>query len=313
MAGERAAGDKTLNLADRLRWLAVLYADISGSTLIYEQAGDATAQRDIVRCLNLLAAIAHSHGGRLEQTIGDEVMCSFVLPDQAAQAAVAMHEQLREASAAKVFVSGVLRVRIGWHYGLAEAHEGELGGALPVVAQQVTGLARPEEILATDAAVSALSAAWRSAAQRLDTIDSRLDGQPMTLYRLPWDKDEDVTHFRLGKAPTRVVTSKRLLLRHAEHEVVLDAEHRRCSIGRGRDSDLATGSRFTSKRHAEVVYRRGRFYLIDNSINGTFIAPDGGTVQHLHHEQAALLGRGVIMFGSPANKDPAASVNYQCE
>ena len=313
MAGERASGDTTVNLADTLRWLAVLYADISGSSRIYEQVGDATAQRDIVRCLNLLAEVAHSHGGRLEQTIGDEVMCSFVLPDQAAQAAVAMHEQLREASAAKVFVSGVLRVRIGWHYGLAEANEGELDGALPVVAKQVTGLARPDEILATDAAVTALSSSWRSAAQRLDTIDSRLDGRPMTLYRLPWDKDEEVTHYRLRKTPARIVTSKRLVLRHAERELVLDADHRRCSIGRGRDSDLATGSRFTSKRHAEVVYRRGRFYIIDNSINGTFIAPDGATVQHLHHEQAALFGRGVIMFGSPANKDPAASVNYQCD
>ena len=313
MAGERAGGDETLSLADTLRWLAVLYADISGSSRIYEQAGDATAQRDIVRCLNLLAEVAHRHGGRLEQTIGDEVMCSFLLPDNAAQAAVAMHEQLREASAAKVFVSGVLRVRIGWHYGVAEAHEGELGGALPVLAQQVTGLARPDEILATDAAVSALSAVWRSAAQRLDTIDSRVDGQPMTLYRLPWDKDEEVTHFRLGKTPARVVTSKRLVLRHGEHEVVLDADHRRCSIGRARGSDLAIGSRFTSKRHAEVVYRRGRFYVIDNSINGTFIAPDGATVQHLHHEQAALVGSGVIMFGSPANKDPAASVHYQCD
>ncbi len=313
MAAERAAGDETVSLADTLRWLVVLYADISGSSRIYEQVGDATAQRDIVRCLNLLAEVAHGHGGCLEQTIGDEVMCSFVLPDKAAQAAVAMHERLREASAAKLFVSGVLRVKIGWHYGLAEAHGGELGGALPVVAQQVTGLARPDEILATDAAVSALSSSWRSAAQRLDTIDSRVDGQAMTLYRLPWDKDEEVTQFRLGKTPARVVTSKRLVLRHGELEVVLDADHRRCAIGRGRDSDLATGSRFTSKRHAEVVYRRGRFYVIDNSINGTFIAPASGTVQHLHHEQAVLSGTGVIMFGSPANKDPAASVSYQCD
>ena len=78
MAGERAAGDETLSLADTLRWLVVLYADISGSSRIYEQSGDVTAQRDIVRCLNLLAEVAHSHGGRLEQTIGDEVMCSFV-------------------------------------------------------------------------------------------------------------------------------------------------------------------------------------------------------------------------------------------
>jgi len=313
MNEEQVTGDETLGLADTLQWLAVLYADISGSSRLYEQFGDVTAQRDIVRCLNLLTEVAQQHGGRLERTIGDEVMCSFVLPERAAEAAVAMHEKLREASAAQRFVSGTLRVRIGWHYGVAEASNGELGGALPVIAQQVTSLARPDEILASESAIGALSADWRASAQRLDTIDSRVDGQPMTLYRLPWDKDEEVTQFRLGKAPTRVIVSTRLVLRHGAIEVVLDADHRRCAVGRGRDADLATGSRFTSKRHAEVVYRRGRFYVIDNSINGTFVAPEGGAVQHLHHEEGALLGSGVIMFGSPANKDPGASVAYRCE
>jgi class 3 adenylate cyclase len=313
MTGESIAHSEVMSYEDTLQCLAVLYADISGSSRLYEQFGDATAQRDIVRCLTLLTEVAQAHGGRLEQTIGDEVMCSFVLPERAAEAAVAMHEKLREASAAKAFVSGTLRVRIGWHYGVAEASNGELGGALPIVAQQVTALSRPDEILASDAAVAALSSFWRDAAQRLDTIDSRVDGQPLTIYRLPWDKDEEVTHFRLNKAPTRVITSMRLILRHGERELVLNADHRRCSIGRGRDSDLATGSRFTSKRHAEVVYRRGRFYVIDNSINGTFIAPDGGVVQHLHHEEAPLLGTGVIMFGSPTTKDPDASVNYRCD
>ncbi len=313
MTDDRIPRSEVMSLEDTLQCLAVLYADISGSSRLYEQFGDAAAQRDIMRCLNLLTEVAQRHGGRLEQTIGDEVMCSFVLPERAAEAAVAMHEKLREASAAQAFDSGTLRVRIGWHYGVAEASNDELGGALPTVAQQVTGLARPDEILASDAAVAALSSSWRGAAQRLDTIDSRVDGQPVTLYRLPWDKDEEVTHFRLDKTPTRVIASMRLILRHGEREVLVDADHRRCTIGRGRDSDLATGSRFTSKRHAEVVYRRGRFYVIDNSINGTFIAPDGGAVQHLHHEEAALLGRGVIMFGSPASKDPDASVMYDCD
>jgi adenylate cyclase len=313
MSAAHVSGDETLGLAETLQWLVVLYADISGSSRLYEQFGDATAQRDIVRCLNLLAEVAQNHGGRLEQTIGDEVMCSFVLPERAAQAAVAMHEKLREASAAQVFASGALQVRIGWHYGVAETTNGELGGPLLVVAQQVTSLARPDEILATDSGVGALSAGWRSSARRLDTIESRVDGQPFTIFHLPWDKDEEVTQFRLGKTPPRVIVSTRLVLRHAEREVVVDADHRRCAVGRGRDSDLATGSRFTSKHHAEVVYRRGRFYVIDNSINGTFIAPEGGTVQHLHHEEAALLGAGVIMFGSPASRDPGASVSYRCE
>ena len=192
MVNAPAIGEETFGLADTLQWLAVLYADISGSSRLYEQFGDVTAQRDIVRCLTLLTEVAQAHGGRLERTIGDEVMCSFVLPERAAQAAVAMHEKLREASAAQAFVSGTLRVRIGWHYGVAESHDGELGGALPLVAQQVTALARPDEILASDPAVAALSAAcavvdtvWPTLLPDADADDNH---RRMAPWRARWDE-----------------------------------------------------------------------------------------------------------------------------
>lgn len=35
MANEHVTGDETYGLADTLQWLAVLYADISGSSRIY--------------------------------------------------------------------------------------------------------------------------------------------------------------------------------------------------------------------------------------------------------------------------------------
>ena len=57
--------------------LAVLFADVSGSTSLYEKLGDARALECIGLCLNIMREVTAEHGGRVIKTIGDEVMCVF--------------------------------------------------------------------------------------------------------------------------------------------------------------------------------------------------------------------------------------------
>ena len=56
---------------------AVLFADIAGSTKLYEVLGDSEAKRLIDEVLIALTALTKRHGGRVVKTIGDEVMCVF--------------------------------------------------------------------------------------------------------------------------------------------------------------------------------------------------------------------------------------------
>src|SRR5256885_15498888 len=55
----------------------VLFADVSGSTKLYETIGDAAAHQAIDLCIKLFAALTEQHGGRVAKTIGDEVMAEF--------------------------------------------------------------------------------------------------------------------------------------------------------------------------------------------------------------------------------------------
>src|SRR2546428_2098545 len=73
------------------RVTTVLFADVSGSTRLYETEGDAAALDAIGRCIERLSQAAESIGGRGLKTIGDEGMGLFPPPDPAASAAPQMH------------------------------------------------------------------------------------------------------------------------------------------------------------------------------------------------------------------------------
>src|SRR2546427_12852400 len=78
------------------RQTTVLFADVSGSTKLYETAGDAAALTAIGRCIEHMRKAAESTGGRVVKTIGDEIMALFPSPDAAAGAAPAMHATLQQ-------------------------------------------------------------------------------------------------------------------------------------------------------------------------------------------------------------------------
>ena len=80
--------------------LVVLYADVSGSTSLYEKFGDKMASSDVHVLLDLLTEVVEEHDGRKIKTIGDEIMCMFYKPEKAALAAINMNQILREASEA---------------------------------------------------------------------------------------------------------------------------------------------------------------------------------------------------------------------
>src|SRR2546427_13065787 len=74
----------------------VLFADVSGSTKLYETAGDAVALTAIGRCIERMRKAAESTGGRVVKTIGDEIMALFPSPDAAAGAASEMHATIEQ-------------------------------------------------------------------------------------------------------------------------------------------------------------------------------------------------------------------------
>ena len=99
---------------DHARQVTVLFADVSGSTKLYESEGDKAATEAIARCVDQLRKTVESSGGRVVKTIGDEVMAVFPTPDAAAFAASNMQYAI---DALPLVGATKLGVRIGFHCG----------------------------------------------------------------------------------------------------------------------------------------------------------------------------------------------------
>jgi class 3 adenylate cyclase len=81
-------------MSRRIDCCSILFADIAGSTQIYEILGDRRAQRMVAACLSKLSEVVQHHRGEVIKTIGDEVMCTFAKVDDAIQAAAAMNHNI---------------------------------------------------------------------------------------------------------------------------------------------------------------------------------------------------------------------------
>src|SRR4051794_27212800 len=107
------------------RDLAVLFADVSGSTRLYEELGDEAALSTIARCLAVVQRACDGHQGRVVKTIGDEAMAVFPGADQAAEAAAEFQARISEEPAVGTQRLGL---RVGFHYGPALVAGGDIFG-----------------------------------------------------------------------------------------------------------------------------------------------------------------------------------------
>src|SRR5436190_18739535 len=113
----------------------VLFADVSGSTKLYEAVGDAAAHAAIDACVKMFSAVTQGHAGRVVKTIGDEVMSLFAKPTDAARAAIEMHHNLNEMAPVGAVRLGA---RIGMHYGPIMVRGGDVFGDTVNLAARLT-------------------------------------------------------------------------------------------------------------------------------------------------------------------------------
>ena len=59
--------------------VAILFADVVGSTQLYEQLGDAQAREMVARCLEIMRDATETNAGTVIKTMGDEVMAPATL------------------------------------------------------------------------------------------------------------------------------------------------------------------------------------------------------------------------------------------
>jgi adenylate cyclase len=290
--------------------LTILFADISGSTRLYETLGDALARQRVSECLALLTETITQRTGTVIKTIGDEVMCTFPNAEVAVQAACAMQESLAERAALS---KTSLTIRVGLHYGPALVEAGDVFGDAVNLAARIVGLAKANQILTSRQTVDSLPATMRTMTRHVDRAPLKGKQEVTDIYEVIWREDELTRMEGPSISPPSTASGARLSLRFRDKELEVDQGRSAITLGRGQENDLVIADEFASRLHARIEFRRGKFVLLDQSTNGTFVAPHGEKPLHLHREEFLLQGRGAISLGRPLEGEPPTVIHFTCE
>ncbi len=286
----------------------VLFADVSGSTKLYETVGDAAAHAAIDLCVKLFANITEQHGGRVIKTIGDEIMAIFPQAAQAGRAAVDI--QLGIAGMAPV-EKVRLGVRIGLHFGPVVERDGDVFGDTVNLSARLTEMASRGQIITSLETVEQLDDLRKLDCRKLYAIPVKGKEKDVQICEILWTDTDDATTLAAPRirAP-REAGSLRIVYRG--RTITLPGEKRSLVLGRDATADLVVAERMASRTHCEIEQRQDKFFLNDRSANGTWLTAEGGEEVVLRREEAMLRGHGFITLGQP-RATATEVVEFFCE
>lgn len=287
--------------------LAILFADIAGSTRLYEMLGDARARAVVASGIACLTEVTQRHGGTLVKTIGDEVMTTFPTANAAAAAAAEMQETITDAPR----IDGQrLAIRVGLHFARALMEEADVFGDAVNVAARMASHAKATQILLTGATLQSMDSPLRGDCRLVDHFEVKGKRDPIEVFELIW-RIEDATTIRAVVRPARrpPATAQLVLSLAADHRVISAAQPT-LSLGRDANNDLVIAGPMVSRLHARADYRAGKFLLTDQSTNGTFVTTSDGATKFLRRDSLVLTGSGRIGLGA-SPEDKAAALHYE--
>ena len=287
---------------------AVLFADVSGSTRLYELAGDAVAAAAISQRIALLKRRTEIAGGRVMRTVGDEILALFPSADAAARAAMEMQSAFTELEP----VAGIrIGVRIGFNFGQVMERDAELYGDAVNVAARLASLAEKDQIITSSETREALSPVLKTACRRLYTVPVKGKEHEVELCQIIWQQSEDST-FLVSTAAAPAPRNATLRLRYRATEIILDSSRSSLALGRDKSAELVIEDAKASRSHCQIERRMHRFVLADHSANGTYVTVEGDPEVVLKREEFTLRGHGWIAFGQ-LRADTADLVEFFCE
>ncbi len=294
----------------------VLFADLRGSTALYETLGNAEATSVVTHCVNALAAPVNGNSGHVVKTLGDGLMAVFESATPAIQASMQMHDLLdgmvmrgseRGAS------SGLrgLRLQVGMARGEVVEMSGDCFGDAVNVAARLLDHAGDNETLVTVDVLQGLTLELRSRFRSLDKLVLRGRAEPVQVHvmggRRGANSEMAVTQF--GDVGVMQEPDGLRLMWGGQHLVFASAQMP-VVLGRSPQAAFCVDDSRVSRSHARVDWHSGSFQLADLSYNGTYVRFNDGEIVSLRRGACTLHGSGSIGLGGSPSDPASACVSF---
>ncbi len=289
--------------------VAIVFADVVGSTQLYDQFGDTKASETVAACLEIMKDATHQYNGTVIKTIGDEVMSTFDSVDEAMSAAMMMQGRITADTRKEGGIP--VSIRIGCHFGPVVQEQNDIFGAAVHTANRMTSQAKARQIIISGETVKKMSPELQKQTRQIDvaTVRGRLD--EVALYELLWNPEEATSMLPTIEWEHKDRKVSRLLLRFRDTALELSDKRKSVSIGRADDNDLVIKGNLISRIHAKVEMRRGKFVLIDQSTNGTFLQDVQGNEVFVRRDSRELHGEGTIGLGRAEQPGSSLCIHYK--
>lgn len=293
--------------------LVILFADVVGSTRLFEVLGDLTARDKVAVCVDIMRGATEQRGGSVVKTMGDEILATFEDCDKAMDAAVQM--QMAISTHPELDVDGQhIAIRIGCHFGPVVLETRDVFGAAVHTANRMTSQAKAGQIIITDSIFARLSDEWRGMSRQVDVAVPRGQQGEVTIYEVLWQHGDATSMLPAIATITEQHRPFRIRLTYLGESLMLDDRERSsATLGRGQENDLVIKGNLVSRLHARIEAGKNRFMLIDESTNGSFVQGQNGDDAFVRRDAIPLKGKGVIGLGRVPEPQSYHTVEFSCE
>jgi adenylate cyclase len=303
----------------------VLFADLRGSTALYEMMGNTNATAVVTQSVALACRVVNHCGGTVVKTLGDGLMAMFNDSASAIQAADEMHDSLERIATHGHTSSPMslsvpenppvklpaLKLQVGLARGEVVEMGGDFFGDAVNVAARLLDHAGDNETLATSMVLDDLAPMTSARFRNLDRMQLRGRAEPVHVYLLEALRPSDLAATAYGDI-TATPDPEGIRLICTDLSRVFSPQSLPVVLGRSSQATCCIDDSRVSRSHSRIDWHGGTFSLSDLSYNGTYVRfSNDKEIVSLRRSSCTLHGSGVIGLGAPPSDATAPCVNFE--
>jgi class 3 adenylate cyclase len=289
----------------------VVFADLVGSTGIFERLGDETAGRFVTQLTTALAKTFEQHNGRVVKLLGDGIFTVFQAESDAIVACIEIQKRLKEKPVHPGGTGSAVQMQMGVEAGEVVEIEGDCYGDAVNSAARLADLAGADQILTTSRVRDALPTALLGQLRSLGPMYLRGKQEVTEVFRVEWQEERDTEATVMGASMFKPTKDAMLEVSSAGQVLRVEPRGDKLTIGRSITASLTLNDGRVSREHATLEWRGGHFVLGDTSSFGTWVY-FGNQAEPvvLRRAECYLVGSGQIALGCEREAEAAPLVQF---
>jgi len=303
--------------------VTVVFADLTGSTGIFESLGNTKATLAITSLTHWIGKLSAAYGARAVKYLGDGVLMVFA-DNTKAVGAVLEIQRLHQQRTADWPQHLRMGLQIGMARGKIVEHGGDCFGDAVNLASRLSDLSGREQIFAASTVIDQLDSSNSASAIHaicLGELDIRGRSEACVVYKIEWQSEvlsELMTiQAALGESTPdlqEIDALTEIELSWLDTHTAFTQKQLPVFLGRDKKAQFVVKDPRVSRRHANIEYRAGKFYVKDVSSYGTWVRfSDTTAVVALRRQECVLMADGEIALGASFEDVTVPTVRFKLQ